>query len=71
MVNFVTVPYGNVPWIYIDWALPLKKDLWPVELLWDGDGVPPEKDLGPEEEKVLWDGDGVPPPVNRHIPVKA
>ena len=32
----------------------------PVEVLWDGDGVPPRKDMGPVQ--VLWDGDGVPPP---------
>ena len=30
----------------------------PVEVLWDGDGVPPGKDTGPVE--VLWDGDRVP-----------
>ena len=31
---------------------------WEVEVLWDGDRVPPGKDMGPVE--VLWDGDGVP-----------
>ena len=34
----------------------------PVEVLRDGDGVPPpppQKDIGPVE--ILWDGDGVPP----------
>ena len=36
-----------------------RKDMGPVEVLWDGDGVLPRKDMGPVE--VLWDGDGVPP----------
>ena len=36
------------------------KDIRPVEVLWDGDGVPPTKNMGPVE--VLWDLDGVPPP---------
>ena len=31
-----------------------------MEVLWDGDGVSPRKDMGPVE--VLWDGDGVNPP---------
>ena len=35
------------------------KDMGPVEVLWDGDGVLPGKDMGPVE--VLWDGDGVLP----------
>ena len=30
-----------------------------MEVLWDGDRVPPRKDIEPVE--VLWDGDGVPP----------
>ena len=34
-----------------------------MEVLWDGDGVPPEKDIRPVE--VLWDGDGVPPPCEK------
>ena len=42
------------------WGTP-RKDLRPVEVLWDGDGVPPGKDMGPVE--VLWDRDGVPPVV--------
>ena len=39
---------------------PPRKDMGPVEVLWDGDGVlSPQRDSGPVE--VLWDGDGVPP----------
>ena len=40
---------------------PQARDLGPVELLWDGDGVcpsPPKKDRRPAE--VFWDGDEVP-----------
>ena len=33
-------------------------DLRPVEVLWDGDEVPPGKDIRPME--VLWEGDGTP-----------
>ena len=33
-----------------------RKDMGPVEVLWDGDGYPPRKDMGPVE--VLWDGVG-------------
>ena len=38
------------------------KDMGPVEVLWNGDGVTLRKDMGPVE--VLWDGDGVPPPLD-------
>ena len=53
-----------------------QKDIGPVEVLWDGDGVPPERtwdqwkyyamEMGyPRKDmgpvEVLWDGDGVPP----------
>ena len=44
-----------------DWGTP-RKDMCPVEVLWDRDGVPtPREDMGPVE--VLWDGDGVHPPI--------
>ena len=41
------------------WVTPFGRDLGPVQLLLDGDGVPPGKDVGPVE--VLWDGNKVPP----------
>ena len=41
------------------WGTP-RKVMGPVEVLWDGDGVPPGKDMGPVA--VLWDGDGIHPP---------
>ena len=61
-----------------DWGTPPpRKDMGPVEVLWDGDGVPPKriwdqwkyygKEMGTPSRKdmgpveVLWDGDGVPP----------
>ena len=56
--------WGTPIW---DWGTPLGRDLGPVtgvspakamgpvEVLWDGDGVPSRKDMGPVE--VLWDGD--------------
>ena len=40
-----------------DWGTPRKKT-W--EVLWDGDVVPPRKDMGPVEVLWNWDGDGVP-----------
>ena len=58
------VSTGGIPWVppCPDLAgVPLSdKDMGPVEVLWDGDMVPPGKDMGPVE--VLWDGDGVHPP---------
>ena len=49
---------------------PPRKDMGPVEVLWDGYDVPPGKDMGPVE--ALWDGYGVtpPPPMDRQTPVK-
>ena len=43
------------------WGILSRKDMGPVEVLWDGDGVPlpSRKNMGPVE--VLWDGDGYPP----------
>ena len=41
-----------------DWGTP-GKDMGPMEVLWDGDGVPPAKVMRPVE--VLWDGNGVSP----------
>ena len=41
------------------WCTPLDRDLGPVELLWDTDGVHHRKDMKPVE--LLWDGGGVPP----------
>ena len=32
----------------------------PVEIIWGGDGVPPERIW--DQWKVLWEGDGYPPP---------
>ena len=62
-------------------GVPPAKDMVTVEVLWDGDGVPPAleriwnqwkyygMEIGPVE--VLWDEDGVPPsPVNGQTPVK-
>ena len=37
---------------------PRGRDLGPVELLWNGDGVVPRKDTEPVDVEVLWDGDG-------------
>ena len=43
-----------------------RKDMGPVELLWDGSGVPPRKDMGPVKVEVLWDGDWEHPPEETH-----
>ena len=49
-------------WKYygIEIGVPPRKDMGPVDILWDGDRVFPRKDMGPVE--VLWDRDGAPPP---------
>ena len=55
-VPFPVLPGEGVPtW---DWGIS-RKDMAPVEELWDGDGVPSKKNMGSVE--VLWDGDRVPP----------
>ena len=67
-------PGGSHPWLGVNlsWGTPHlglgyppRKDMGPVEVLWDGDGVnpPSRKDMGTVE--VLWDGDGVAPPLPR------
>ena len=61
------------------WGTP-RKDMEPVEVLWDGDGYPTRKDMemgylkGHGTSGILWDWDGVHPPpakFNRHAAVKA
>ena len=56
------------------YPLPLKKkkDMEPVKLLWDGDGVPPLNKKDMEPVKLLWDGDGVAPSLwtDRLMPAK-
>ena len=43
-------------------GVPPRKGMGPVEVLWDGDGVPtPPPRKGMEPEVALWDGDGVTP----------
>ena len=39
----------------------------PVEVLWDGDGVPPGKDMGPVE--VLWDNNPADGGSNNQSPI--
>ena len=42
------------------WVPSPRKDMGPVEVIQDGDGVPQRKDMGPVE--ILCDEDGVSPP---------
>ena len=50
-------------------GVPHRKDMESVEILWDGDGVLPERTwdqwmyYGME---ILWDGDGIPPLEQTH-----
>ena len=48
---------GGLPHLFMAGVSPWR-DLWPVEVLWDGDWGTPWKDMAPVE--VLWDGDRVP-----------
>ena len=72
--RWVPLARSGVPSFYLGRDLgpvtgvPPRKDLGPVEVLWDEDGVPTRRDMGPIE--VLRDGGGVPPCLNRHTTVK-
>ena len=48
---------GTPIWTWLRYPPPPRKDMGPVEVLWDGEGVLLRKDMGPEE--VFWDGDRV------------
>ena len=53
-------------WKYygMEMGYPLGKEMGPVEVLWDGEGLPPpRKEMGPVE--VLWGGEGYLPPESK------